>query len=543
MSLHYLQYSQSVIVNVLRAIVSRSISTTPHLVKSIHTSSVSRHAWSSTPGIWLNTSSCKQKASIIPSFGRRFYSTPSIQTSTLHQDHHDFGIDTLLDDMHATMDDHTTSNSNPSTSYTVRTSPKGKTKYYEKVYVRGHDKLVTGYHFKDSKKKPQTVEEYKKRILFAVINNQQNKAIKYLREMEHRLFKPDAQTYTIIINGYSKQSDMVRARKWMKRMIANGKKPDVHTYTSMIDGYMRQCNVDKAEGIFKTMMNRRVQPNLVMYNVLMQHSVMKLDMETAVRFWGKLSEAGLQPDVHTYAILIHGLGDDGLVDVNHVVATTLMGIHVKHKDNAYAIQLFQDFFGDGLAPTRHTHNVLLNAAMGHTDVAKINGYYQQFLSLVDHNTQATDSDHDNNNDTSTNDNNTTAYLSLWGDHPNVSNHVYTYTSFMRAYLRHDDLGMVSQVYQDMLQRKIKPTLVTFATLMLAHAFVPDPHACENILKELQSHDIKVNVALYTIVMRAWAKAKNWDQVKRVYDEMKSENIEPNKMTMEVLRWAKEEVVP
>ncbi|CAO3597037.1 unnamed protein product [Absidia cylindrospora] len=521
MSLHYLQYSQFVIVNVLRAIVSNQY--LPPLISS----------------------------SLFISHQRHDVLGPQHRTSTLRQDH-DFGSDTLLDDMDAKTNNHTASKSNSPTTYTIRTSSKGKTKYYETVYLRSHDKLVTGYHFKNSKKKPRTVEEYNMRVLYAVINNQQNKAIKYLREMEHRHIKPDTQTYTIIINGYSKQTDMVRARKWMKRMVTNGNKPDVHTYTSMIDGYMQQCNVDKAEGIFKTMMDHNVKPNLVTYNVLMHHSVRKLDMETAVRFWGNLSEAGLQPDVHTYAILIHGLGDDGLVDeawrifekmkqhkvdINHVVATTLMGIHVKHKDNAYAIQLFEDLFGDGLVPTRHTHNVILNAAMGHTEVTKINAYYQEFLSLVDNN-----SDSDNNDPSTTSTTNTAATLSLWGDHPNYSNHVYTYTSFMRAYLRHDDLGMVSQVYQDMIQRKIKPTLVTFATLMLAHAYVPDPHACENILKELQSHGIKVNVALYTIVMRAWAKAKNWDQVKRVYDEMKSENIEPNKMTMEVLRWAKERVV-
>ncbi|KAI9300450.1 hypothetical protein BJ944DRAFT_170793 [Cunninghamella echinulata] len=99
--------------------------------------------------------------------------------------------------------------------------------------------------------------------------------------------------------------------------------------------------------------------------------------------------------------------------------------------------------------------------------------------------------------------------------------------------------MVSQVYHDMMARHVKPTVVTYSILMLAHAFVPDPPACEKILMELKKHHLEVNTALYTIVMRAWAKAKRWDQVTRVYDEMKTNNIEPNKMTVEVLRWAKE----
>ncbi|KAL0073237.1 hypothetical protein F4703DRAFT_1899048 [Phycomyces blakesleeanus] len=389
-------------------------------------------------------------------------------------------------------------------------------------------------HNKNKKRKPGTVEEYNRAILFTTMNNQINKAIKYFREMEQRLIKPDNYTYTIIINAYSKQSDMVRAIKWFKRMKTNGSEPDAYTYTSLIDGYMRIADIDKAESVFRSMMMNNVHPTLVTYNILMHHSVTQLDIKTAMSFWENLLQAGLKPDVYTFAILMHGLGEEGRVDeawrlyntmkeenvdINTHIATTLMSMHVKHRDNEHTIQLYRQFFeapgNNALVPTSHTRNILLNAVISNTDEDKIEKYYEQFKdSLLPHGKAITSP--------------------LFSGQSSV----YTYTLFMRAFLRHNSISMVSQVYQDMIARQVKPTVVTYAVLMLAHSFVPDPYSCVHILNEMKHAKLEVNAVLYTIVMRAWAKLGRWDQVQETYETMKGDNIQPTKLTLEVLRWGR-----
>ncbi|KAI8985981.1 hypothetical protein BDB01DRAFT_842809 [Pilobolus umbonatus] len=99
--------------------------------------------------------------------------------------------------------------------------------------------------------------------------------------------------------------------------------------------------------------------------------------------------------------------------------------------------------------------------------------------------------------------------------------------------------MVNKVYHDMRARHIQPTLVTYATIMLAYAFIPDPEACSRILNELKAGGVELNAVIYTITMRAWAKAGRWENVKKTYEMMKENNIQPNKSTMEVLRWSRE----
>ncbi|KAG1470956.1 hypothetical protein G6F56_002393 [Rhizopus delemar] len=394
----------------------------------------------------------------------------------------------------------------------------------------GREITVNGYTMKQKKEKPKTVKEYNKLIVYALMEDKLNKAIKYLREIESRDLRPNLQTYSMVINGYSKQSDMIRARKWLDRMLRKGIKPDSYIYTSLIDGFMRCADIDKAEDIFRLMLKKRIKPSLVTYNVLMYSSVKQLDMASALKFWGNLLDAGLKADVYTFAIILHGLGHESRIDeawnvfelmqkenvkANEVVATTLMGMHVKHKDNEYAVELFKEFFGlqatHKLKPTQHTRNVLLNAVISATDIETVKIFYSKY------------------NESLSNPTDTESPYFLGAN-------VFTYTSFMRAFLRHDDLSMVARVYADMKARHIQPTLVTYSTLMLAHAYVPDPMSCQNILEELKKGGIELNVVLYTIVMRAWAKAGNWEMVKSTYNQMKKNNIEPNKHTMEVLRW-------
>lgn len=391
-------------------------------------------------------------------------------------------------------------------------------------------KNVKGFTLKEKKEKPKNVLEYNRLMLFASRQDRLNKAIRIFREMENSGLKPNVCSYTIIINGFSKQSDMKRARRWFRRMYENNVMPDANVYTSLIDGYMREANVDQAENIFKKMMKKKIKPTLVTYNILMHHSVRKLNTESALKFWSSLLEAGLKSDVFTFAIILHGLGNEGRVDeawriyktmqeesvdVNAVVATTLMEMHVKQHDNEYALNLFNNFFhkNSNLRPTAHTRNVLLNAIVSQADNDTIQKYYEQYLNSLKE-TTATESP-------------------LF-----AGANVYTYTTFMRAFLRRNNLLMVSQVYQDMISRHIQPSLVTYATLMLAHAYVPDPEACQRIFTELKNNGIELNAVIYTIVMRAWAKAGRWGKVKDTYDLMKKDNIKPTKLTMEVLRYGR-----
>lgn len=534
MSIRHFPLSRSVIVDVLYAIVSRPIYNTT--VRPTTKCLLHQQPLTST---WRYT----HDRNLINKFNskcglqRSHYSTQASPLAFEDTTDTRRNIESLVDDLDHKNQSNTNGKKHQQQQQQQQLLDKKKSKNRYKQFTKigpdGNPIVVTAYKLKTKKKKPTTVSEYNRLIIYAVMENRVNKAISYLREMERRSIKPDVYTYTMIINGYSKQSDMIRARKWLDRMLKNGIEPDAHIYTSLIDGYMREADVDRAETMFRIMMKKDIKPALVTYNILMHHSVRQLNMESALKFWGNLLEAGLKSDVYTYVIILHGLGDEGRVDeawrifktmqdekvdVNEVVATTLMGMHVKQHDNEYAIQLFNRFFNTkegsktALPITDHTRNVLLNAVVAKADSETITRYYNQYKDCLE------------NKDT-------TNQSPLF-----VGANVYTYTTFMRAFLRRDNLPMVSQVFADMTTRHIQPSLVTYATLMLAHAYVPDPESCTRILEELKKGGIQLNAVLYTIVMRAWAKAGRWEKVKSTYELMKKDNIQPTKLTMEVLRY-------
>jgi pentatricopeptide repeat protein len=512
MSVRHLPLSRSVIVDVLRAIVSRPISNHKALPPS-------------QPLIltWRNkTSTCFK-----PCTPHRVYST---QASPLpfpdsFDARNNLGDPLLSDDNQDSEED-----SDDETDTRPKTKTHKKDKYHTLSTTDAKGQLrtdVKGYKLKQKKVKGTTAADYNRLMMYAIRENRVNKAISLFREMELQHITPDKYSYSMIIHGYSQQSDLTRATKWLNRMLSRDIKPDAHIYTTLIDGYMREANVNKAEKMFRVMMKFNMKPTLVTYNILMHHSVRQLNMESALKFWGNLLEAGLKSDVYTFAIILHGLGCEGRVDeawrifktmqdekvdVNEVVATTLMGMHVKQHDDEYAIQLYDKFFKNPkIRPTSHTKNVLLNAVISKADTNTIKEYYQEYQNSLK-------------------DKRDTPLF--------VGANVFTYTTFMRAFLRRDDLSMVSQVYADMTERSIQPSLVTYATLMLAHAYVPDPESCNRILNELKKSGIELNAVIYTIVMRAWAKAGRWEKVKGTYDLMKQDNIKPTKLTMEVLRYGR-----
>ncbi|KAI8645129.1 hypothetical protein BD408DRAFT_412295 [Parasitella parasitica] len=451
----------------------------------------------------------------------------AFRNHTLHTKH---GIPRLYSTQTSALANTTNINLITSSNEDKKPTKKEKYHYLATKHANGSNTYVKGFTMKNKKDNNMTAKDYNRLIFNVLLENRLNKAISLFREMENKCLQPNIKTYTCIINEFSKRSDMNRANKWLKRMMKNKIMPDAHIYTTLIDGYMRQTDLDRAEEIFRHMMEENVKPTIVTYNILMHHSARQLNMESALKFWGNLLEAGLKSDVYTFAIILHGLGEEGRIDeawrvfktmqeekvkINEVVATTLMGMHVKQHDNENTIQLFNEFFRSKssiLLASHHTRNVLLNAIVGHADNDTIANYYNLYKSSI--------LDKSKRND-------------LF-----IGANVYTYTTFMRAFLRRNNLPMVSQVYADMIAKHIQPSLVTYATLMLAHAYVPDPESCQHILTELKNNNLELNAVVYTIMMRAWAKVGRWEKVKDVYDDMKNSGIQPTKLTMEVLRYGR-----
>lgn len=434
-------------------------------------------------------------------------------------------------------------------------------RYFQKGTVDKSPAPSDGVYFtryKSPKRLPTTTANINRHLKQLILREgRTNAAIKFFREVEvqqkrERTEGPDLKSYTMLVQSFGRAGNMKSAVSWFRRMQSRGIKPDVNIYTTMIDGFMRLSDVDQAERYFAEMINANIKPNLVTYNCMMYHATQQLDMATTEAIFARLMAAKLEPDPYTYAILINGYGRHDNVDeawrllqvmekkhikISPVIATTIMAMHRRHKDHSGVRKLYADFFSPSkdtpaeqakpaIEPTSHTHNVLLNAILAESSHQMVHQYYNHFLKTIPTSKQQAHSNSKLTDQT-------------------VLGNAYNFTSFMRAFLRHDDYTSVIGVYKDMLRHQVKPTIVTYGTLMLAHAFVPDPDMCTRIHHELErTTTLKPNVVTYTILLQAWAKVGNWDMVGKVYQEMRSNDIEPNKETLSVLRrWKNNPSIP
>ncbi|KAI8970045.1 hypothetical protein BDF20DRAFT_889022 [Mycotypha africana] len=516
----------------------------------------------------------KHSPALLPEsqFSKRRFTTASITSSLNNQDQ----------------------NNTPPASPPLVNEVKKKGRYVLVHDSKGNAHWARKNILKKPKRKPSTVAEYNKNIMNITLNHQLNKAIKLFREMQQRHLYPDVQTYTIIINGFARQADMTRAYKWYQKLLNNYRthhyaptlKPNVYVYTTLIDGYMRESNVDQAEAMFRVMLQKGISPNITTYNVLMHHSVVQFNTEAALKFWDRLLKAGLRSDVYTFAIMIHGLGNESRVDeawrlfelmqkekisLNTVLATTLMNMHTDHKDYQYAIELFYRFFSNNgaLKPSESTKTVLLKAVLHSSPLAKVYDYYSQYRESLKQQQrqkqkmkkkakrQATRqlNDKEGNNAEAT-----APPPASKVESPShalfVGASVYTFTTFMRAFIKYRDFRMVSTVYADMLAHNVQPNLVTYSVMMYSFSCLCEPETCYRILEDLRRmcyhqqqqkeegataphpSSLKLNAVHYNIVISAFGKAGKWQNAKYIYDLMKQDGIKPDKYTMEAFRHAR-----
>lgn len=119
------------------------------------------------------------------------------------------------------------------------------------------------------------------------------------------LCSPDAATYNILINMYSKANDPETAVLWAQKMIQNKFEPDVYSYTSIMDGFRRTNSLQECLSTFKLMASRRggvKHPGP--YSVLMNFYASKGDLAEMMNVYNAMLSARVQPDRFVYEFLI-----------------------------------------------------------------------------------------------------------------------------------------------------------------------------------------------------------------------------------------------
>ncbi|ONK78743.1 uncharacterized protein A4U43_C02F21960 [Asparagus officinalis] len=173
----------------------------------------------------------------------------------------------------------------------------------------------------------------------------------------------DIYTYNTFIDAVSKCGNMELAVKIMTEMPANDLRPNVVTFSTLIDGYSKLERFDEALDLYREMRVLGIKLDRVCYNTLLSIYVKIGKFEETARVCEEMEAMGVDKDTVTYNSLIKGYGKQGRLDIvsflvrdmrekgvslSVLTYSTLIDIYSKAGLYGDAANVFLDFKESGL---------------------------------------------------------------------------------------------------------------------------------------------------------------------------------------------------
>ncbi|KAF2291830.1 hypothetical protein GH714_035777 [Hevea brasiliensis] len=126
----------------------------------------------------------------------------------------------------------------------------------------------------------EAAEIYNMMIERGISGNIQS-AEELLKDMFQMGLTPDAFTYSIIINRFSKLGQLEQAKLAFDRMISSGFKPSIHVYDSLLKGFSSQDEAEEIINLLRQMADEKIVLDPKMINTILNclcHSSLGADV-------------------------------------------------------------------------------------------------------------------------------------------------------------------------------------------------------------------------------------------------------------------------
>ncbi|XP_078170173.1 pentatricopeptide repeat-containing protein At1g77360, mitochondrial-like [Carex rostrata] len=235
------------------------------------------------------------------------------------------------------------------------------------------------------------------------------KAQEVFDEMSHQ-FKPDAKTYSILLEGWGRAPDLTKMREVHRKMIKEGCEPDIVTYGIMVDSLCKTGKTDEAVNMLQEMSVRQCQPTSFIYSAIVHSYGVEQKIENAVNTFLSMERSGIKPDVVVYNALV-----SAFCRVN------------KYKN---AFRAVEDMAEKGINPDLRTYNIILSSMIGRRQTEEA---YRVFRTMIKRPEFEPDSD--------------------------------TYTMMIKMFFETDNTKRALKVWKYMQLKQFVPTMHTFAVLI------------------------------------------------------------------------------
>ncbi|KAF5387886.1 hypothetical protein D9615_000625 [Tricholomella constricta] len=329
--------------------------------------------------------------------------------------------------------------------------------------------------------------------------------------------------YAAILSAFSRLGDQAGITRWLQDLANAGLVPNDHIFTIVLNAFAHAGDIDSVTAILKQMREAGIQPNVVTYTIVITLLAHRKDSVGAEAIFKRALKEGIIPDNRMIISLMNAHVEAGswkgvIRAYDYLAAShfTTLSIDVYNTlMKAYVLigapfsvvyKFFKRLEASRAEPDAYTYSLLVQSACdaGMMNIASDIYYDMEQLALENPNR-------------------------------NFDVNVYILTILMAGFLQHGDKIRAKAVYDEMRDKGIQPTPITFSTIIKAYgnerskeslqiaedfvrSLVADPEA-EQVLRK-PKYDAKTALQhLYGPLISAYGKMQKPEEAERVLHEM------------------------
>ncbi|KAK2405173.1 pentatricopeptide repeat-containing protein, mitochondrial [Trifolium repens] len=238
------------------------------------------------------------------------------------------------------------------------------------------------------------------------------KAQELFDKMTQWNLEPNLKSYTILLEGWSQQQNLLRVREVCREMRDEGFEPDVVTYGILINAYCKAKKYDEAIDFYHEMQSKNISPSPHIYCTLIIGLGNGNRLDEALEFFEKSKVSGFPPEVPTYNAVVGAYCWAGRIDD--------------------ACRIVDEMRELGIGPNSRTYDIILVRLIKGGRAKEAYSVFKRMSSEV-------------------------------GCEPRVS----TYEIMVRMFCNEDQLDLAMVVWDEMKDKGILPGIHMFSTLIIS----------------------------------------------------------------------------
>ncbi|CAK9182361.1 unnamed protein product [Ilex paraguariensis] len=150
-------------------------------------------------------------------------------------------------------------------------------------------------------------------------------AFQKYKEMGERKIDLDTISYTILIDGFSKEGNVEKTVGFLNKMRKDGLKPNLVTYTAVMLGFCKKGKIEEAITVLKTVENLGIELDEFAYATLIDGICRKGNFPIVFQLLAEMEKKGIKPSIVTYNTVIKGLCKAGRTSEANEISKGIVG--------------------------------------------------------------------------------------------------------------------------------------------------------------------------------------------------------------------------